>query len=100
MDALTYAGNIENVKDCEQAPNYQFIKANINDFKNLQVIFKTYDFDAVVHLAAESHVDNSIKDTFTFAQTNIQGTLNLLEAARLHWKNHITEKCFYDTSSK
>tara|TARA_B100001175_G_scaffold315617_1_gene327557 strand:- start:270 stop:1271 length:1002 start_codon:yes stop_codon:yes gene_type:complete len=99
LDALTYAGNIENVKDCEQAPNYQFIKANINDFKNLQVIFKTYDFDAVVHLAAESHVDNSIKDTFTFAQTNIQGTLNLLEAARLHWKNHITEKCFYHIST-
>tara|TARA_B100001173_G_scaffold99606_1_gene86039 strand:- start:451 stop:1452 length:1002 start_codon:yes stop_codon:yes gene_type:complete len=99
LDALTYAGNIENVKDCEQAQNYQFIKANINDFKNLQVIFKTYDFDAVVHLAAESHVDNSIKDTFTFAQTNIQGTLNLLEAARLHWKNHITEKCFYHIST-
>jgi dTDP-glucose 4,6-dehydratase len=99
LDALTYAGNIENVKEFEEAPNYQFIKANINDFKNLQVIFKAYDFDAVVHLAAESHVDNSIEDPFTFAQTNIQGTLNLLEAARLHWKNHITEKCFYHIST-
>ena len=95
LDALTYAGKLENLKDSQHSPNYNFIKGDINDFKNLQLLFKSYNFDAVVHLAAESHVDNSIKDTFGFVQTNVLGTLNLLEVARQHWENHITKKCFY-----
>ena len=99
LDALTYAGNLDNLKDCEAAPNYRFVKGDINDFKMLQELFKTQDLDAVVHLAAESHVDNSIKNPFAFAQTNIQGTLNLLEAARQHWGNHSKDHRFYHIST-
>ena len=99
LDALTYAGNLDNLKDCEAAPNYRFVKGDINDFTLLQELFKTQDFDAVVHLAAESHVDNSIKNPFAFAQTNIQGTLNLLEAARQHWGNHSKDHRFYHIST-
>jgi dTDP-glucose 4,6-dehydratase len=99
LDALTYAGNLDNLHDCDGSSNYNFIKGDINDFKNLQSLFKEYDFEAVVHLAAESHVDNSIIDPFRFAQTNIQGTLNLLEAARQHWVNHISNQRFYHISS-
>ena len=99
LDALTYAGNLDNLKDCEVAPNYRFVKGDINDFILLQELFKTQDFDAVVHLAAESHVDNSIKNPFAFAQTNIQGTLNLLEAARQHWGNHSKDHRFYHIST-
>ena len=99
FDALTYAGNLDNLKDCDTAPNYQFVKGDINDFKLLQELFKSQDFDAVVHLAAESHVDNSIKNPFAFAQTNIQGTLNLLEAARQHWGNDAKTPRFYHIST-
>ena len=99
LDALTYAGNLDNLKDCEVAPNYRFVKGDINDFILLQDLFKNQDFDAVVHLAAESHVDNSIKNPFAFAQTNIQGTLNLLEAARQHWGNHSKDHRFYHIST-
>ena len=99
LDALTYAGNLDNLKDCEAAPNYRFVKGDINDFKLLQELFKNQDFDAVVHLAAESHVDNSIKNPFAFAQTNIQGTLTLLEAARQHWGNHSKDHRFYHIST-
>jgi dTDP-glucose 4,6-dehydratase len=99
LDALTYAGNLDNLKDCEAAPNYRFVKGDINDFTLLQELFKTQDFDSVVHLAAESHVDNSIKNPFSFAQTNIQGTLNLLEAARQHWGNHSKDHRFYHIST-
>ena len=99
LDALTYAGKLENLSGYEQFPNYKFIKGDINSFKLLQELFEAFDFDAVVHLAAESHVDNSIEDPFTFAQTNIQGTLNLLEAARQHWINQTTEKRFYHIST-
>lgn len=99
LDALTYAGNLDNLKNCDTAPNYGFVKGDINDFSLLQELFKTQDFDAIVHLAAESHVDNSIKNPFTFAQTNIQGTLNLLEAARRHWGSHTSEKRFYHIST-
>ena len=99
LDALTYAGNLDNLKDCEAAPNYRFVKGDINDFTMLQELFKTQDFDAVVHIAAESHVDNSIKNPFAFAQTNIQGTLNLLEAARQHWGNHSKDHRFYHIST-
>ena len=99
LDALTYAGNLDNLKDCEAAPNYHFFKGDINDFKLLQELFITQNFDAVVHLAAESHVDNSIKNPFAFAQTNIQGTLTLLEAARQHWGNHSKDNRFYHIST-
>ncbi|MDA7807954.1 dTDP-glucose 4,6-dehydratase [Flavobacteriaceae bacterium] len=99
FDALTYAGNLDNLKDCDTASNYQFIKGDINNFKLLQELFKSQDFDAVVHLAAESHVDNSIKNPFAFAQTNIQGTLNLLEAVRQHWGNDAKTPRFYHIST-
>ena len=99
LDALTYAGNLDNLKDCENAPNYEFVHGDINNFDFLQKLFKSHDFRAVVHLAAESHVDNSIKDPFGFAQTNIQGTLNLLEAARKHWRNRDKDNRFYHIST-
>ena len=99
LDALTYAGNLYNLKDCENAPNYEFVHGDINNFDFLQKLFKSHDFHAVVHLAAESHVDNSIKDPFGFAQTNIQGTLNLLEAARQHWRNRGKDNRFYHIST-
>ena len=99
LDALTYAANLALVSDCERASNYQFVKENINHFEGLRVLFTKYDFDAVIHLAAESHVDNSIKNPFAFAQTNIQGTLNLLEAARQHWGNNAQNQRFYHIST-
>jgi dTDP-glucose 4,6-dehydratase len=92
-------GNLDNLKDCENAPNYALFNGDINNFDFLQKLFKSHDFDAVVHLAAESHVDNSIKNPFGFAQTNIQGTLNLLEAARQHWGNQGKENRFYHIST-
>ena len=99
LDALTYAGNSDNLKDCENAPNYEFVLGDINNFDILQDFFKSHDFDSVIHLAAESHVDNSIKDPFSFAQTNIQGTLNLLESARRSWGNNIEKRRFYHIST-
>ncbi len=87
IDCLTYAGNLANLTDVENAENYLFIKADICDFELMQDIFNKHDIDSVVHLAAESHVDRSIKDPFSFARTNIMGTLNLLEAARRKWKD-------------
>lgn len=87
IDKLTYAGNLANLKDIENKPNYTFIKADICDFETITGIFKKYDVDGVIHLAAESHVDRSIKDPFTFARTNVIGTLSLLQAARLTWEN-------------
>lgn len=85
LDVLTYAGNLANLKDIENEPNYTFVKADICDFEEIQRIFKDYNIDSVIHLAAESHVDRSIKDPFSFAKTNVMGTLNLLEAARRSW---------------
>ena len=99
LDALTYAGNLHNVKDCKNASNYEFVHGDINNFDFLRKLFKSHNFEAVVHLAAESHVDNSIKDPFNFAQTNIQGTLNLLEAARQQWGNNNQEQRFYHIST-
>lgn len=86
LDKLTYAGNLANLKDIEGKENYIFEKADICDFDRVCDIFKKYDVDAVIHLAAESHVDRSIKDPFTFARTNVLGTLSLLQAARLYWE--------------
>lgn len=86
LDKLTYAGNLENLKDVEGAPNYTFIKADICDFEKVMWVFAKYRIDGVIHLAAESHVDRSIKDPFTFALTNVMGTLSLLQAAKLTWE--------------
>ena len=99
LDALTYASNLALLNDCKDQSNYNFIHEDINNFNRLKSLFKQYDFDAVIHLAAESHVDNSIKDPFAFAQTNIQGTLNLLEAARQHWGNNAKQQRFYHIST-
>ena len=99
LDALTYASNLKLLDDCEKKPNYQFVKEDINNFERLKELFVEYQFDAVVHLAAESNVDNSIKNPFLFAQTNIQGTLNLLEASRQYWGNNAQEQRFYHIST-
>ena len=99
LDALTYAGNLANLRDVEDAPNYSFVKADICDFETLCRIFVQYDIDGVIHLAAESHVDRSIKDPFTFARTNVMGTLSLLEAARRHWGGDWEGKLFYHIST-
>ena len=82
LDSLTYAGNLANLKDTEDKPNYTFVKADICDFPKIMELMKTYQVDGIIHLAAESHVDRSIKDPFTFAQTNVLGTLSLLQAAK------------------
>lgn len=87
LDKLTYAGNLANLKDIEMEPNYTFIKADICDFARIMKLFIEYHIDGVIHLAAESHVDRSIKDSFTFAQTNVMGTLSLLQAAKLYWES-------------
>lgn len=86
LDKLTYAGNLANLRDVEKAPNYTFVKADICDFDTIRDLFARYDIDGVIHLAAESHVDRSIKDPFTFARTNVMGTLSLLQAAKCHWE--------------
>lgn len=99
LDKLTYAGNLENLKDIEQKPNYHFIKSDICDFERVLQIFKDYKIDGVVHLAAESHVDRSIKDPFTFAKTNILGTLSLLQAAKECWNGNHEGKLFYHIST-
>ena len=99
LDTLTYASNLKLLDDCKDNSNYTFVKENINNFVALQALFSKYDFDAVIHLAAESHVDNSIKNPFVFAQTNIQGTLNLLEATRQHWGNYAKDQRFYHIST-
>ncbi len=86
LDKLTYAGNLKNLQDVENEPNYTFVKADICDFDTMLSIFEQYDIDGVIHLAAESHVDRSIKDPFTFARTNVMGTLSLLQAAKCCWE--------------
>lgn len=87
LDKLTYAGNLENLKDVEHAPNYVFEKADICDFESMRRIVSQYSADGIIHLAAESHVDRSILDPFTFARTNVLGTLTLLQAAREYWES-------------
>ena len=99
LDALTYAGNLANLKDVENAPNYCFVKADICDFDTICALFEQYDVDGVIHLAAESHVDRSIKDPFTFARTNVLGTLSLLQAAKHHWQGNMEGKRFYHIST-
>ncbi|MFD1096360.1 dTDP-glucose 4,6-dehydratase [Salegentibacter chungangensis] len=99
LDSLTYAGNLENLRDTEKASNYTFIKADITDEKGIFNLFEKYKFDSVIHLAAESHVDRSIKDPLAFAKTNILGTLNLLNAAKYIWKGDFQGKLFYHIST-
>lgn len=99
LDKLTYAGNLENLTDIESLPNYTFVKADICDFERMQQLFADHQIDGVIHLAAESHVDRSIKDPFCFAQTNIMGTLSLLQAAKHHWGSDMEGKLFYHVST-
>lgn len=87
LDKLTYAGNLANLHDIKDKPNYTFIKADICDFEAVLEIIRKYNVDGIIHLAAESHVDRSIKDPFTFANTNVIGTLSMLQAARIHWES-------------
>jgi dTDP-glucose 4,6-dehydratase len=99
VDALTYAGNLENLKDIEHLPNYTFIKADICDTEKMDAIFRDFRIDSVIHLAAESHVDRSIKDPLSFARTNVMGTLSLLQAARTNWNDDLKGKLFYHVST-
>ena len=99
LDALTYAGNLENLKDIADAPNYKFIKGDITDEKFIPEIFSIYGIDGVIHLAAESHVDRSITDPFAFIKTNVFGTANLLNAAKNAWKGNFEGKRFYHVST-
>lgn len=99
LDALTYAGNLANLKDVEHLPNYKFIKADITNATEINQLFQSENFDAVIHLAAESHVDRSIADPSAFVITNVIGTVNLLNAAREFWKDKYDEKRFYHVST-
>ena len=90
LDKLTYAGNLANLKDVEDKPNYKFVKMDICDFEAFYQLMQDEKVDAIIHLAAESHVDRSIKDPFTFAKTNVMGTLSLLQAAKLYWESQPT----------
>ena len=99
LDKLTYAGNLANLRDIENAPNYTFVKADICDYDTIREVFCKYDIDGVIHLAAESHVDRSIKDPFIFARTNVMGTLSLLQAAKVQWNGNWEGKRFYHIST-
>ena len=99
LDALTYAGNLENLKDIEDAPNYTFVKGDIMDADLLQNLFNKYQFTGVLHCAAESHVDRSISDPLAFVKTNVLGTVTLLQAAKDNWKNDFMGKTFYHIST-
>jgi dTDP-glucose 4,6-dehydratase len=104
LDKLTYAGNLENLKDIEEASNYTFVKGDIVDADFIQNLFQEHQFDGVIHLAAESHVDRSISNPNEFVYTNIVGTLNLLNAARIIWlspspSERVGERCFYHIST-
>lgn len=87
VDKLTYAGNLANLKDVENLGNYMFVKADICDYETMLQLMRDYSVDGIIHLAAESHVDRSIKDPFTFARTNVMGTLSLLQAAKVYWES-------------
>ena len=99
LDCLTYAGNLENLKDVEDKPNYHFIKGDISDGNFVQNLFQKHQFDGVVHLAAESHVDRSITNPMQFVLTNVVGTVNLLNAARAIWNGNFEDKRFYHIST-
>lgn len=99
LDKLTYAGNLANLEDIENKPNYKFVKADIVDAVEISNLFKKENFDAVIHLAAESHVDRSITDPMAFVMTNVIGTVNLLNAAKENWKGEYDRKRFYHVST-
>ncbi|MDT0620500.1 dTDP-glucose 4,6-dehydratase [Croceitalea vernalis] len=99
IDALTYAGNLENLRDIETFNNYTFLKGDIIDENYINQIFDEHKFDGVIHLAAESHVDRSIENPLAFVKTNILGTVNLLNAAKRTWENNLEEKRFYHVST-
>lgn len=102
LDKLTYAGNLENLKDVEEKPNYTFVRGDIAELDDMRCLFRQYQIDGVIHLAAESHVDRSIKDPFTFARTNVMGTLALLQAAKEYWESSpggYDGKLFYHIST-
>lgn len=99
LDKLTYAGNLENLKDIEDKPNYEFVRGDIYDAVFLDKLFNKYNFDIVIHLAAESHVDRSITDPNEFIKTNIVGTVNLLNIAKKYWENDYDGKLFYHIST-
>jgi len=99
LDLLTYAGNLENLKDIDQMPNYSFVRGDITDIEMVNKLFETYPIEGVIHLAAESHVDRSITDPAAFIRTNIFGTFNLVHAAKEHWKGNIEGKRFYHIST-
>lgn len=102
LDKLTYAGNLANLKDVEDKPNYKFVKMDICDFDTFYKLMQDEQIDGIIHLAAESHVDRSIKDPFTFARTNVMGTLSLLQAAKLYWESlpeKYEGKLFYHIST-
>jgi dTDP-glucose 4,6-dehydratase len=99
VDALTYAGNMENLKDVESKPNYAFERADITNEQEMEALFEKYEFDGVIHLAAESHVDRSILDPLAFVKTNVLGTAVLLNTCRKHWKDNLSNKLFYHVST-
>jgi dTDP-glucose 4,6-dehydratase len=99
LDKLTYAGNLANLKDIEDKPNYTFVKEDICNYEKILDIFIKYNINGVIHLAAESHVDRSIKDPFTFAHTNVIGTLSMLQAAKVYWNGDWNDKRFYHIST-
>jgi dTDP-glucose 4,6-dehydratase len=99
MDLLTYAGNLSNLKDIEDKENYTFVKCDICDLEKVKQVFEDFQIESVIHLAAESHVDRSIKDPLSFAQTNVMGTLSLLQAAKNFWSNQFENKLFYHVST-
>ena len=99
LDALTYAGNLENLRDVENLPNYNFIKGDITDEEFIYSLFRKHTFDSVIHLAAESHVDRSITDPNAFVRTNVMGTVNLLNAAKETWIDDYADKFFYHVST-
>ena len=99
LDNLTYAGNLKNVEEISNSPNYKFEKMDICDFKNVQKVLKKYRINSVINLAAESHVDRSILDPFSFAKTNVLGTLSLLQACKNYWNTDLENKLFYHVST-
>jgi len=99
LDVLTYAGNLENLKDIENKPNYSFVKGDITDEVFINQLFKKHKFEKVIHLAAESHVDRSIKDPLAFVKTNVIGTMILLNAFKNTWKDNFNNKLFYHVST-
>ncbi|HEY0678676.1 MAG TPA: dTDP-glucose 4,6-dehydratase [Chitinophagaceae bacterium] len=99
LDALTYAGNLENLRDVENAPNYAFERTDITEEQDIETVFSKYGFDAIIHLAAESHVDRSILDPLAFVRTNVLGTAMLLNACRKYWKNNLQDKIFFHVST-